>query len=279
VTIFLSFRYSAVSGATRSEPVAWISDSSFALKQIRTSDVAMLATGRDVLFAAHGFNVSQADAVCAFTRLEQALAAPITAQLIGVLWPGDSHIGPILYPGEKRTAEISGRNLARFCNKTLQEAESLSFLSHSLGARLVLEAVRHLQRPARTMCLTAAAIERDCLTEEYADAFRNTDTISVLASRNDRTLRFLFPLGNFIAHALNPSANPLSSALGFAGPPTRTGNTVPPWQIADQPPYDHGDYFPPSNPADAFPDSGAPWNHTVGFMNRAFAGQRQTWPV
>ena len=278
MALFLSFRYSTVGGATRKDPVAWISNAAFALTEIKPADIAMLTAGRDVLFATHGFNVPQANGVCALSRLEQQLKLPMSAQMIGVLWPGDSHAGGASYPTEKKTASDCGRYLAAFCKAKLAGAATISFLSHSLGARLVLEAVRRLDRRARSVCLTAGAIERDCLTKEYADAFANADVVSILASREDEVLRFLFPLGNLVAHVLNPTVNPLSSALGYAGPPAPLGKTVRPWDIPKDAEIDHGDYLPPSDPTVPFPDDKGVWNEPSGFMQRAFAGQLQTWP-
>src|SRR5579863_7031136 len=101
-----------------------------------------------------------------------------------MLWPGDAWLPVVDYPFEGSVAIDCGRKLADFCNRWCTGAQSISFLSHSLGARLVLEAVAHLGRQARAVCLMAGAINRDCLTAEYARAAANAAAISVLASHN-----------------------------------------------------------------------------------------------
>lgn len=197
MTLFLSFRYQTVGGPIRPVPIAWESAASFALKPREMARLISEARGRDLLFAVHGYNNSQAEAVCALSRLNELLALPPSALFVGVLWPGDSSFGAISYPVEKPTASAVGRRFAAVCNKHLKDSASLSFASHSLGGRVVLETIRGLDRPARAACLMAAAIERTCLEQEYADAFANCDAVSLLASRNDNVLRMAFPLGNF----------------------------------------------------------------------------------
>jgi hypothetical protein len=278
VTLFLSFRYQTVGGPIRPDPVAWDSDASFALKAREVAKVTSAARGMDILFAIHGYNNSQAEAVCALSRLENLLALPSTAIFIGVLWPGDSSFGAISYPVEKPTATAVGRYLAAFCNKTLKDSDSLSFASHSLGGRVVLETIRGLNRPARAACLMAAAIERTCLEQEYADAFANCEAVSLLASRRDNVLRMAFPLGNMIGYVLDPSANPWSDALGYAGLAKPLGKTRKPWQICDKDDYAHGDYLPPSSAKADFPNPDGKWNRTAQFVRRSFGMQPQTWP-
>jgi hypothetical protein len=146
-----------------------------------------------------------------------------------------------------------------------------------LGARLALEAAKNLGRTVRSVCLTAAAINDDCLTSEYADAFANSSVVSVLASRRDLVLKLAFPIGDPIADLLHFDHKPFESALGYSGPPASIGATVPPWQIPNDSNYSHGDYLPPSDPAAAFP-AGGKWVQAAGFMSRAFTATPQTWP-
>ena len=89
MALFLSFRYQAVGGPTRTEPVLWESNSSFAVKSLDISRIASLSLGRDILFAVHGYNNSQQEAVCSLSRLEAALSLPPSALFLGILWPGD----------------------------------------------------------------------------------------------------------------------------------------------------------------------------------------------
>lgn len=279
MTLFLNFRIDPVGGSVRKVPGAERSRENFSLASLETKAFVNTVNGRDILFAIHGYNNSQAEAVCALSRLEGFLHLPPTAVFVGILWPGDSHAGFVSYPVEKPTASYVGRQFATFCDKQLQDAASISFVSHSLGARVALETVRGLKRTTRSVCLMAAAIERHCLEKEYADAFAKTDTTYVLASEKDTVLRLAFPLGNFFGHLLDPTSSPLSKALGYSGPPRPIGKTVRPWQIDPKLDYEHGEYLPPSNANQPIPDKPAPWVETAGFVRRAFNLEKQIWPT
>src|SRR5437764_5705177 len=183
----MSFRQKTVGGGVK-DPSFFEGDGTAAppsLKALSVDRLIARTVNRDVLFAAHGFNVSFAAGACALGRLETALALPSICQFIAVLWPGDSWLPVVNYPFEGDTAMHCGRLLAGFCNRNLTAAASLSFVTHSLGARLALEATKRMARKVRSVCLTAAAVNDDCLTGEYADAFANAELVSVLASRGD----------------------------------------------------------------------------------------------
>lgn len=278
MTLFANFRVSRISGGILNDPQTWNSDVVFAAKPVAPRALSERTAGRNVLLGIHGFNVTQTEGVASLARLEKALGLVGESTFIGVLWPGDSFIKALGYSGEKTTASATGRYLARFCNERLGNAASISFVAHSLGARVTLEAVRRLDRKAAMVCLAAAAIERTCLAAEYSDAFANAENISVLASRQDEVLRFAFPFGNLLAHAIDPTANPLSSALGYAGPPSPVGNTVPPWQIPEALGYDHGDYFPHSDAKKPYPEGTDQTGLPIAFMRRCFRKEAHDWP-
>ncbi|TNM60495.1 alpha/beta hydrolase [Aliirhizobium smilacinae] len=279
MTLFLNFRVSPIGGAIATTPAIQKSDTDFALSPIRPDIFRQQTAGHDILFVIHGYNNRQSDGVHALTRLEAVLNLPPSAVFIGILWPGDSYAGFISYPVEKPTANLTGKKLAAFCNRDLGQAASLSFASHSLGARVALETIRRLERETRSACLMAAAIERTCLEKEYADAFKKTGHIYVLASEKDLVLRLAFPFGNFFGHVLDPTSSPLSGALGFRGPPRAIGNTVQPWQINKALNYEHDEYLPPSGAEPEFPDPKGTWIEPASFIRRAFNLERQTWPL
>lgn len=289
MTLFLSFRNDRAGILIRKDPFIYEGSKTFDLREIKAGTLTSKTAGKDILFAIHGYNNSQKEAVCALTRLSEALELPPHVAFIGVLWPGDSLIGFLSYPFEKPTARFSGQYLGEFCNRRLAGAASLSFVSHSLGARVALEAIRHVDRDVHCACLMAAAIERDCLEKEYAVSFDKVGITYVLASRKDWVLQRAFPLGNFIGHLLDPTSNPLSEALGFDGPPRAIGKTRMPWQIADKDKYLHGNYLPSSDPDMAFPPrqptpiddayrDAIKYIEPANFIRRAINLQRQSWP-
>jgi hypothetical protein len=154
------------------------------------------------------------------------------------------------YPIEGDEAMRSARVLASFLDGNLQGAVSLSFASHSLGARMVLETIRQLKRPIpiRRLTLMAGAIEDDCLTEEYRDAAAKVTSISVLASRSDAVLQWAFPVGNLARELISWRHPHWHGAIGRAGPSTTCTNLRAGWQIPTRWDYGHGDYIGDTSP-------------------------------
>jgi pimeloyl-ACP methyl ester carboxylesterase len=277
LTLYIRLRSREVGGSVV-DPRVLEGDDPQSLRERSMLDIRHRVAGRSVVFGVHGFNVNQREGVWALGRLEPLLGLGESDVFFGVLWPGDFWVPVINYPFEGSDARDSGRRLAALCRAELTEAASFSFISHSLGARVVLEAVRRLDRKARAVCLTAGAIDRDCLTKEYKDAFENAELVTVLASRSDRVVQLAFPLGDFFSDLFRRSQD-VRGGLGYNGPPRPVGATVPPWQIPDAADYGHGDYLPPSTPAiDPERQQKAKWMQPAGFMRRTLRGERQTWP-
>jgi pimeloyl-ACP methyl ester carboxylesterase len=205
--------------------------------------------GHDLVLATHGFNVSGEHGMQALGGWEGLCGLPNPCTYVGVLWPGDSRFLPIIdYPLEGSVALDSGRLLARFLDRYATGAATLSFSSHSLGARVLLETVRHLGRNVRTAVLMAGAIEADCFTREYADAAAKIGRILVLASEADLVLQFAFPIGNLFGELVMQGHPYTSRALGRDGPETTIGLAAEcrSWQIPTGWKFGHGDYLPGS---------------------------------
>jgi Alpha/beta hydrolase of unknown function (DUF900) len=282
VTVYLSFRSCPVGGAV-ADPHGLEGDGTAdppALASLPAVALAARAAGKNVLFAVHGFNVSYDHGARSLGQLEPQLGLGASDLFVALLWPGDFWLPAVNYPFEGGTAMDCGRRLAAFCKRWLGQAQSLSFISHSLGARLVLEAVRRLDRRAQSVCLTAAAINRDCLSAEYAAAAANASAIAILASRRDLVLRLAYPIGDPIADLFNEDHTFFEPALGYKGPPTPAPPPIaPPWQIPNEEDYGHHDYLPPGDAVAAPPDiPAARWVKVAGFAERAFRGMPQTWP-
>ncbi len=279
MTLYLSFRERDVGGAVAG-PRLLAGDGTAsppALRIVGEAEIASLVAGRNLLFAVHGFNVSGAYGARSPGQLEPRLGLSAALdRFIGVLWPGDFWLPVVNYPFEGEVSMDCGRRLADFCRRRFGQAQSFSFVSHSLGARLVLEAVEHLDRRARAVCLTAAAINRDALATEYAAATANAAAISLLASHADLVLRLAFRVGDPIADLLHDDHEFFERALGYDGPPVPAMPPISqPWQIPDALDYGHGDYLPPG---DAVANPAAKWAAAADFMARAFRGQNQIWP-
>ena len=221
--------------------------------------------GRNVLFGVHGFNVDRKSG----TDNLSAWASRLDLQgglFIGILWPGDlgdglwipgASIPGYIFDGD--AAMTSARILASFMLKDAGQpfsvASSLSFVSHSLGARVVLETIRNLTalQPAppplrvREVTLMAGAIDDNCLSKEYKDTAQQIGKISVLASYGDWVLGGAFPIGNPLASIFTRGHPYWKGALGYWGPDPNhaPANLVPGWRIPDDWDYGHLDYLDP----------------------------------
>ncbi len=272
-TYFLNFRAQSVGGPVI-DPYLLAGDGSTSPPSVAivpSAQVPSIVAGKNILFVTHGFNVSYADGAKALELLQRYLALGDSYLFVGMLWPGDAAIPIIDYPFEGAPAMDSGSKLAAFCNTACAQAQSLSFASHSLGARMVLQAVMGLSRRVRLLCMMAGAINRDCLITQYAGVAAKCDRVSLLASHADHVLKLAYPLGDLIACLIHDDHS-LQSALGYAGPPTPAPPAVQaPWQIPDAQAYDHGDYLPS--------DGDIRWQWPADFLRRNLYGQPVIWPT
>lgn len=236
--------------------------------------VARDVAGKDVIFGIHGFNVSRPSGVRALAGLEAALKLTPDQAFFGVLWPGDFWLPVVNYPAEASDAVKGGGYLAEYLNAWMAGAASLSFVSHSLGGRLLLEAVKRLDRPAREVCIAAGAVDSDTLARQYLQAKVNAGRVSVLASAKDRVLKLAYPLGDFAADLFwGDDDSPWRGALGLHGPdPFEAPPKVRHRQIDPKLGYDHGDYFPPGG---ASPRK--LWETAAAYMRRAVNGADDSW--
>lgn len=208
-----------------------------------------------VTFLIHGFNVSRQSGTQTLTSLANAL--PAGGSYAGVLWPGDHFIGPISYPFEGTNADDTGAALAQFIAAALRRGVRLSFISHSLGARVVLETVKRLNQtdyPIGQVCLEAAAIDDFSVAEpaKYLSTMAKADRVAVLASRSDSVLLLAYPAGDLLQSFLFFRTDEPGLALGFHGPRPFLTEAVPRQVYHEQIPVGrfvgHGDYFPDGAP-------------------------------
>ena len=133
------------------------------------ADLEGYVYGKDVLIATHGFNNDRAQGIQALSMWATLLGLPNSAAFVGVLWPGDSEsLHALCYPAEPIHAMDAGGRLADLRTAIFRNAASISFASHSLGARVILEAMTaRCTLPVRRAIVMAGAIDDRCLTSEY----------------------------------------------------------------------------------------------------------------
>ncbi len=258
MTQFLDLRLQPVGGEL-SRQVAVFQGTSLANYTGATmGDLLSAINGRHVLIATHGFNVNRDNGIASLSNWGSLLQLGPGAVFVGLLWPGDSVWAHGLdYPGEARVADDAGALLASFIDANLQSAASVSFASHSLGARVVLATIANLKMPVRRLTLMAGAIDDNCLTTEFQAAVAKIEAVSALASMKDTVLSRLFPLGNFVAGILTEGHPWWHAAIGHCGPQqTWPANFAAPFMIPDGWSFDHGNYLQinePPAPAMALP--------------------------
>ncbi len=288
MTLFLDLRLAPVGGGLAASVAinrgAGISN----YQSLPLAQMAREIQRRHVLIATHGFNVNRADGIAQLSNWEGLLQLPQPSVFIGLLWPGDSVWAHGLdYPDEPRIADEAGRLIAPFLDANFADAASISFASHSLGARVVLETISRMTRPVRQATLMAAAIDDNCLNAEFQAAASRIGEISILASTQDEVLGAAFPLGNFVAGIVAAGHPWWRAALGRSGPSKpRPGHFEAPFEIPGNWNFGHGDYLqidpppPPriATPTDVPPDGSAlPANGAVGWQpswSAAFASTR-----
>jgi hypothetical protein len=201
--------------------------------------------GQHVLIATHGFNVNRADGIAKLSNWEGQLQLSSPSVFVGLLWPGDSIWAHGLdYPEEPRIANEAAHLVAPFIDANFGDAASISFASHSLGARVVLETISLMNLPVRRATLMAGAIDDNSLHREFEAAVVRIGEISVLASKRDEVLSVAFPLGNLFAGIIAEGHPWWHAALGHVGPSSpKPGNFQAPFEIPDNWNFGHGDYL------------------------------------
>jgi hypothetical protein len=234
---------------------------------------------KHLLIATHGFNVNRQQGIDSLSNWEGLLQLLQPSVFVGLIWPGDSvWLHGLAYPAEPKVANETGKLIAPFIDANFNMAASISFASHSLGARVVLETISAMTLKVRTCTLMAGAIDDNCLTEEFKATAGNIKEISLLASKKDEVLSAAFPIGNIFAGIIAAGHPWWHAAIGRSGPksPWPT-NLEAPFMIPDDWEYGHHNYLEidSSHPAIAAPLNVPP--QATDKPADAATGWQETW--
>lgn len=195
-----------------------------------TQALDALRLEKRVVFLLHGFKVNRCVGKMVLGNLAHDLGALSNTGLIAVLWPGDHALGFLSYPFEGRDADDTARELAEFINLNLNSSTPISFVAHSLGARVAMETAKQLEdsNPIENVCLMAAAIDDYSVSAwaNYRAVVQAAKTVAVLSSRKDTVLRYAYPIGDLL-QAFIYLRDTYGLALGYGGPRPHSNGGVP----------------------------------------------------
>ena len=258
MTRFLDVRLSPVGGILAGEVALYQGTSIGNYQSLDKEQLLRDIRGQHVLIGTHGFNVNRKDGIATLSNWEGLLHLPPSSLFVGLLWPGDSIWAHGLdYPEEPRIANEAGDLIAPFLDSNFGDAASISFASHSLGARVLLRMVSKMSLPVRRVTLMAGAVDDNCLNKEFKTAAARIGEISVLASKKDDVVSLLFPIGNFFAGIIAEGHPWWRAAIGRCGPSApKPGNFRAPFEIPHNWNYGHHHYLqidPPPPPTIPMP--------------------------
>ncbi len=253
MTPFLDVRLAPVGGGLAASVAIFVLTDIGLYQTLDKSLLLNAVQGRNVLLATHGFNVNRPDGLASLSNWAGLLQLDPPSDFLGILLTRDTNWAHGLdYPEEPRIADEAGQLIASFLDDNFGGAASVSFASHSLGARVVLETVSNMSLPVRRVILMAGAIGDNCLNTEFSAAASRIGQISVLASTQDEVLSAAFPVGNFLAGIIAEGHPWWRAALGHQGPASnKPGNVLSPFEIPDDWQFGHGNYLqinPPPHP-------------------------------
>lgn len=247
-------------------------------------EVTRTVKDKHVCFLVHGFNVDRDGGYTGLGAMAQEMAGggalagavpPIDLRTTGVdvvvpvLWAGDWYL-PINYPFLLGDIRATARHFAEFIWSAASQMRRVSFVTHSMGARVVLETVLqtlsaqggHRLPVFDTAIFTAAAVTDQALgLDWYAPAVAAFRRIAVVSSTADEVLGGAFPAGNAVEEALWWNDPGRDVALGLDGPqlapaaPARAKTTWYP-----QSDHKHADYLPRPLAPDSPPKYANGWS-------------------
>lgn len=161
------------------------------------------AVGSTILI--HGYHTDEHGAQQSYETIARCMP---DLRFCGYLWPGG--VIAIDFPLAVIRAKDAGARLRDVLNGTVT-AKPIDVQTHSLGARVALEALKYgAGIQIRHLILSAPAVDDDSLNVggEFAGALDNCVSINVFYSRRDPVLAKDYPLGTLFRE----------QALGLNGP-------------------------------------------------------------
>ena len=170
-----------------------------------------------LLMLVHGYNNEQDEIYDAYSIIEEKVRIHLNSEyddVMGYIWPGGD--SKFEWRQAKRSANGVARRFRRLVDRLSESAASLDLMSHSLGARVILKAMKQAKAnngrvPIRNYYCTAASVDDEVFDprEEFQSAIDKFSHIYVFHSRRDKVLRWAY------------GAAEGDVALGLSGPEDR----------------------------------------------------------
>ncbi|MEM9770751.1 MAG: alpha/beta hydrolase, partial [Cyanobacteria bacterium P01_D01_bin.73] len=143
---------------------------------ITNDQFSEMVKGKKVLLLVHGYNTEEDEVYDAYAVIERRIEHhfnDVYDLVLGFSWPGGDQAWE--WKQAKSRANGAGRRL-RFLLESMH-CEVIDIMSHSLGGRVVLKALKYSGRKAliRNYYCTAAAVDDECLEpgEEFFRAIES----------------------------------------------------------------------------------------------------------
>lgn len=229
-------------------------------KTVRETSGGKLSGRKRVLLLVHGYNNDEGDARDAYEALLSDVGTLVDRAFDCVVefqWPGDSYlrklIGAAEYPLQINTARQAAGLLFGALRQAAVDSNGglrLSIVAHSLGCRLILEAISQETLSVGTgprfdlVLMMAAAVPVDLVRTGHLrygllKGQKRADEIAVLHSQADTVLQWAFPLGQRLAWRFGIERAWYREAVGRWGEPFRLDRGVTPVSTG----YRHGGYW------------------------------------
>ena len=270
--------------------------------------------GKHVCFVIHGFNVNRDEGYAELGAFSQELTGggPLAAcapprnmavtdvdLFIPVLWAGDWYL-PVNYPFLLPDIRLTAKYFADFVISSAVQIGKISFITHSMGARLALETMEHILGAIPgtgsvtpqfgAVILMAAAASDEVLDDpDYGSAVAavaENGQFVIVSSKADQVLKWDFPFGNLVEKALWANDPGDDAALGRYGPALKPDSPARkktswyplPCGVANGD-YDHGNYLPQPNPVAPLPNGWTDKSIAIGlFAQAVLQGVTPSWP-
>jgi len=181
------------------------------IRDLKEDEFLEEISGKNVLLLIHGYNNEQDEVYDAYEVIQDNISTLTKNKfdlVIGYTWPGGNK-GIEWYSSKRRANSVARR--FRFLISTMsQKANNIDIMSHSLGARVVLKALKQAddKKVIRNYYCMAAAVDNEVLeeNEEFHLSVGKAKKIIVFHSKNDEVLAIPYRIAEW------------DNALGLYGP-------------------------------------------------------------